>query len=284
MKLSISLPETKTRAWRDVLGRLITLGVSDEQELQRVVGRLSFTQTCVYGEMGLAMPSPFYEKLKSRTYHPLLAERELNELRCWVVAMGALQPRTVRPYQKYPDLMVYTDAATSTQAICALVIGVGDFKSPRAVNECITMTTGHRWKTAFNKTDYSYGLEMLALLALVIDPKADIDGKAIIFYLDNDNAVKALVEKTGHPSDPGYDPPDLAHIIPQGVRAWFEWVGSDFNPEDLPTRNNASPLLTRKKYQFGNLNRARQLIQEGLTLAEAGHAVPTPRAIPGFSG
>ena len=56
------------------------------------------------------------------------------------------------------------------------------------------MTTGKRRKTLFNKTNYIYGLEMLAVLALVIYPKADIDGKAIVCYSDNDNAAISLVE------------------------------------------------------------------------------------------
>ena len=194
MRLSISLPAAKTRAWIDILERLIALGVPTEQEIQRVVGRLSFAQTCVYGKMGCDIRSPFYEKLKAHTYHPLLAERELNALRWRALALGALQPRTVRPYQKYPDLMVYTDAGTPAQIICALVIGLDQFKSPHTIAECITMTTGKRWKTILNKTNYIYGLEMLAVLALVIDPKAGIDGKAIVFYIDNDNAAEALVK------------------------------------------------------------------------------------------
>ena len=70
MKLSISPPETKTRVWCGMMGRLITLGVATEQELQSAVGRLSFAQTCAYGKMGRAILSPFYEKLKARTYHP----------------------------------------------------------------------------------------------------------------------------------------------------------------------------------------------------------------------
>ena len=148
-----------------------------------------------------------------------------------------MQPRAVRPYQKYPDLMVYTDAAASTEIICALVIGVGQFKSSHTINECIAMTTGKRWKTIFNETNYIYGLEMLAVLALVIDPKADIDGKAIVFYLDNDNAVKALVKNKSDIRAIQVMTLLIWHIIAlRGIRSWFEWVGSDYNPADIPTR------------------------------------------------
>ena len=70
MKLSISLPATKTRAWIDILELLIALGVSAEQELQGVVGRLSFAQTCVYCKTGRATIDQSYGKLKSHTYHP----------------------------------------------------------------------------------------------------------------------------------------------------------------------------------------------------------------------
>lgn len=89
--------------------------------------------------------------------------------------------------------MVYTDASTSAQIICALVAPLAQFASSHTIAECITMTTAKRWKAVFNKTNYIYGLEILALLALVIDPQAQIDGKSIVLYLDNDNDVKALV-------------------------------------------------------------------------------------------
>ena len=284
MKLSISLPETKTHVWCEMMGRLITLGVATEQELQIMVGRLSFAQTCVFGKMGRAMPPPFYGKLKARTYHPILEERELNALRWWAVALKALLPRTIRPYQQYPDLIIYTDAATSTQIICALVIGVESCKSAPAVNECITMTTGQRWKTLFNKTNYIYGLEMLAILALVIDPMADIDGKAIVFYIDNDNSVKSLVKNQSDTRVIQTMTLLNWHMLAlRGVRSWFEWVGSNLNPADLPTRRKTLPFLTRKQYQPRNLNRARRRIQEGLTLPESGKPIPTPRGVPCFS-
>ena len=289
MKLSISLPDPKTRAWCDVIGRLITLGVATEKELQTAVGRLSFAQTCGYGKMGRSMISPFYEKLKAQTYHPLLADRELNALRRWALALGAMKPRAVSPYQKYPDLTAYTDAATSTQIICALVIQVDQFKSSHTISECIAMTTGKRRKSIFNKTNYIYGLEMLAAAALVIDPKADIDGKAIVFYIDNDNAAKALV---GNKSDTrAIQVATLLvwHMLAlMGVRAWFEWVGADYNPADTPppppARRHPLPFPARAMYQFRNLERAHQLIQEGLTCVESGLSAPIARGVPGFSG
>ena len=284
MQLRISLPPVKTSAWCDMLERLINLGVATEQELQSVVGRLSFTQTCIYGKMGRAMLSPFYEKLKTPYYHPRLEERELNALRWWVVALKALKPRVVRPYQKYPDILIYTDAATSTQIICALVISVDQFKTSHTISECATMTTGKRWKTLFNKTNYIYGLEMLALLALVIDPRADIDGKAIVFYLDNDNAVKAMVKNKSDTRVIQTMTLLIWHILAiRGVRAWFEWVGSNFNPADLPTRKAPLPFPVRKNYQFRNLNRAHELIKEGLICVENGRPIPIPTGIPGFS-
>ena len=69
VKLRISLPDDKTRTWIYMLKRLIALGVAADQELQSVVGRLSFAQTCIFGKMGRAMLSPFYEKMKAPLLH-----------------------------------------------------------------------------------------------------------------------------------------------------------------------------------------------------------------------
>ena len=287
MQLRISLPHTKTLAWRGLLERLVSSGVATEHELQSVVGRLSFTQTCIYGKMCRAMLYPFYEKLKAPYYHPRLEERELNALRWWVVALGDLHPRVVRPYRKYPDVVIYTDAATSTQIICALVIKVDQFKASHTISECAAMTTGKRWETLFNKTNYIYGLKMLALLALAVGPMADIDGKAIVFYLDNVNAAKALVKNRSDTRSIHAVTLLNWHVLALmggGVRAWFEWFGSAFNLADLPTRMAPLPFPVRRKYQFRNLDRAHELIQEGLIFLGNGRPVPTPTGISGFSG
>ena len=88
VELRISPPESKVRTSCEMPNRLITLGVATDQELQSLVGRLSFTQTCIYGKMGRATLSPFYDKLKARYFRPKLDERELNALRRWSVALG----------------------------------------------------------------------------------------------------------------------------------------------------------------------------------------------------
>lgn len=147
------------------------------------------------------------------------------------------------------------------------------------------MTTGKRWKTLFNKTNYFYGLEMLAILALVIDPEAEIDGKAIVFYLDNDNEAKSLVKNKSDTRAIQAMALLICHLLAiMGVRAWFEWFGSKFNPSDLPTRNESLPFPVRRKYQLRNMGRAHELIQEGLTCVEEGRPVPIPKGFPGFSG
>ena len=65
MLLSIDLPEEKATARRKTIGRILSEGVVSHDELESIVGRLSFAQTSVFGRIGRGAMAPLYAKLRS---------------------------------------------------------------------------------------------------------------------------------------------------------------------------------------------------------------------------
>ena len=65
------------------------------------------------------------------------------------------------------------------------------------------------------------------------------------------------------------------------LNPWFEIVGTDYNPADMPTRHVALPFPVDKSIQFTQLTILFQLIQKNSRLSTARRikeaAITTPR-------
>ena len=108
------------------------------------------------------------------------------------------------------DLVIYTDAATTSMIIAAIVLEPPVFLASRTLTAVLALRVGKRWSRLFRDTSLIYGLEMLAIFAILFDPSVDLEGKNVTFYVDNNNALHALVSNApGPPSHFGHDPTDL---------------------------------------------------------------------------
>ena len=73
MTLSISLPEDKARRRSEINSSVACNGSIPHKDLEKLVGKLSFSQTSVFGKFGRSMPKPLFGKLKSTPYEPRLS-------------------------------------------------------------------------------------------------------------------------------------------------------------------------------------------------------------------
>ena len=169
-------------------------------DLESVIGRLSFTQTSVFGRIGRAVLSPLYTKLHSKSYDPTLCLKELTTLRWWVVALGHMPPRKASPKPTVPERVVYTDAAGKSAIIAAVVIDPTRFAEGKTIDAVWSLKTGFRWMSTFAETNFVYGLELIALLALLMLEGNDLRDKSATIYIDNDNALQALVRNAAGPT------------------------------------------------------------------------------------
>ena len=280
MTLSIALPEEKKTKWAAAINKIIQLGTITRDQLESLIGRLSFPQTSVFGRFGRPMMAILHQKHNARTFHPLLSEREVRTLQWWVTALTNLGQRQVRERTDRPDVVVFTDAATSTATIAAVTIIRKDFDTDETIQEVRKTKTGKYWETLFESTNLIYGLEMLALLALLFYPNNHLRNKNVTFHIDNMNAFEAIVKNTAGPSVIVAMTHLIWHRIYElGITPWFEWVPGTRNIADLPTRDVPIPFKCVEQNTFPDLRKLHEVIKKAKQALDSGRPIIVPRIL-----
>ena len=175
------------------------------------------------------------------------------------------------------DLVIYTDAATTTQIIAAVLIDPRSFRTTKTTSAVISSKVGPHWRTLFASTCEIYGLEMLAILAILFDPLSDLTGLNIIFFADNNNSLEALVSNAPGPRVIAAMTQLIWYKIADlNAAVWFERVPSNKNIADLPTKLKPMPFPSAHITNFKCLKRAYDLIVAALADMEAGRPVRPP--------
>ena len=271
MSSTISLPREKALRWGAKLQGYVAQRTIRHKDLESVIGELSFTQTSVMGRVGRAMMTSLYQKLNAKFYCADLTDRELTTLNWWSVALLNLTPRLTKNRHPRTDLIIYTDSATTTQIIAAVLIDPRSFRDTLTTTAVLSARVGPHWKKLFADTCEIYGLEMLAICAILFDPLSDLTGLNITFFVDNNNSLDALVSNA-----PG--PPVIAamtqliwyRIADLNAAVWFERVPSTKNIADLPTEMKQMPFPSRHIANFRCLQRAFDLIVASTAAIQAG--------------
>ena len=280
MTLALALPLGKKTRWTDAINKIIKLGVVTHDQLESLAGRLSFSQTSVFGRFGRPMLTPLYNKLNTTTSHPLLTEKETMVLQWWATALHNMDRRAVRDNADRPDVVVFTDSATSTAIIAAVAIGRADFLVNETAQEARKTVTGKYWEALFDSTNLIYGLEMLALLAILYYPNNRLRNKNATFHIDNANAFDAVVKNSARPSVIVAMTHLIWHRIYElGITAWFEWVPGNRNIADLPTRNVTIPFKCVEGKTFPDLRKLHGVIRDAKQALETGRPIIVPRIL-----
>ena len=79
-----------------------------------------------------------------------------------------MKPMIETPKSPMAERVVYTDAAGRPKIIAAVAFGPSKFTIERQIDSIWSLKTGYRRKPPFAKTCYIYGLDMLAVLALLM--------------------------------------------------------------------------------------------------------------------
>ena len=262
MKLKIFLPRSKVIAWSDTILETISKGFIEHKPLEKLIGKLSFTQTSIFGRFGRTLLKSLHSKLHQRPYIGHLSEEEIDILQWWVASLRASIPRVVEVTSTRPEVIIYTDAATSTRIVAAIVLDVDIFLRIGEFQAVFEEISSEEWSNTFKDTTYIYGLEMLAIIAVVYILGEYLKNKNIVFYVDNSNSKDALVK--------GFSPTPVINRMTQlfwarmqklGARAWIEYIPSGKNICDLPTRKEELPLKTQVRRDFGNLEHLRGMLE-----------------------
>ena len=111
-----------------------------------------------------------------------------------------------------------------------------------------------------------------------LGPETPIGGKTATFHLDNENAANALIRNN--------DKPEIITAVTHlawyrlnqlNLTAWFEWVPSNRNIADLPTRRAKLPCKTIETKEFPRLRELYGLIKQAITALQTSRPIPMPK-------
>lgn len=109
--------------------RICVEGAISHNDLENLTGQLSYAQTSVFGRFGRTLLRPFRDKLKRRHYAAKLSADEIDILKWWVYLLRDGVARICFLKSPLREVIIYTDAATSTRTVATLVTDFGDFGS-----------------------------------------------------------------------------------------------------------------------------------------------------------
>ena len=103
--------------------------------LGKLVGRLPFSLTSVFGEIPRTPMRPLYQEFRRRAPNAHLPNHERCALE-WRSRIGAdFTPRIAVDRPPIAGGVIYTDSASDTPAICALLLD-GKSRRPQRMKEC----------------------------------------------------------------------------------------------------------------------------------------------------
>lgn len=243
MSLFTDLPAIKKRRRASLIRQTLAAGSIRHDELGSPTGLLPFSQTSVFGRFGRSMMQPLYRKVYFPFYSPVISPDEALVLERRAALLRRIRPRVVSSLGRYPDCVIYSDAAASTGIMACVVFNRSGFlHSPRA--RIARWVRAHPdWLVIFDDTNLIYGLETLALTLTIAGPDLTIDDSLVACYVGNNNTLSALVRS-------GSKTVIIAAIsrifraicAAREITPWFERVDSDLNISDLPARDFDSPV------------------------------------------
>ena len=189
-----------------------------------------------------------------------------------------MKPRQALPQPTYPGRVVYTDAAGKSAIIAAVTFDPARFREHKVIDSARSLKTGFRWRSTFAKTSFVYGLEILALFALLMQEGNDIRNQSVTFYIDNDNALQALVRNCAGPSVVQGLVALIWHRLRDlNVTPWFERVPSKRNIDDLPTRGVAIPFPVTTFHTFKHSIKLNAIINKTTAHVVQGAPIQSPQ-------
>ena len=236
-----------------MIKRVVDSRFASHMELESIVGRLSFTQTSAFGRIGIGLMAPNYAELRDSPYRQALSTKESTALRRWAGELGHMGPRIATPKPKLTDRAAYTEASGKAHIIDAAIIDPATFKQDETITRVRASRTGRRWIKTFEDTRYIYGLEILAILAVLMTEGEDVRGKTFTFYVDNNIALDAIVKNSATPTSIQALTALIWHRIRDlGTPPWVGRVPSKRYIADLHTRYVEIPYRVTSTGGFGS--------------------------------
>ena len=161
--LLVSPPPEKVEKWTGEIRSHIRNGLIPAVPLEKLIGKLGFSQTNLFGKFARAQLRPLYQKLYTKPFSPTLTSGELRTFHWWADILSSLHPRIPRGLHSKPDLVVYTDAATTSNKMAAIALKL--LSGIPVITQLVVSSAPCSWLEQFPAKNLIMGCEMLAPLA-----------------------------------------------------------------------------------------------------------------------
>jgi hypothetical protein len=231
------------------------------REAANLLGRLTFILSSAYTSVGRAATQPLVDRAADKAGGKGAGRRQRH---AWTASMSHMLAFFTALFKEVPDLVfdfrkrpkakvvIYTDASFSEDrnGLGFIVFDqetqqrfVCDARCPSDLMEVWGAKGSNPWLLRELAGDHSQethinSLELLAILAVVwtVGP-AMLEDREVLFFCDNTSAMSAAVHGYARSSHMGALSNAL-HLALASLRcdAWFEWVPSEANCADIPSR------------------------------------------------
>ena len=247
-KLLICRTDAKRAKWSYLSDSYIKEGRIPHIRLGKLIDRMGFPQTRLFGKFARTHLRPLYQIFRRRIYNALMFKHERRKLDWRRAIIADSTPRIDASISPIVDWASYAVAATNPPAICALMFS-GKSRTPHLLQECVTHVPA-TWPYLIRETALIYGLELLALVAFFEDPDPALRGSICWCFLDNNNCLAAAGRG-------GSGAEIIAVLVARfrqlvhrfGIHVWCSRVKSRLNPSYLPTRGKSSHFGHSRNYR-----------------------------------
>ena len=117
------------------------------------------------------------------------------------MALAHMKPRKATPKPPRTERIVYSNATGKSQVIATVCLTPGTLASNDRIESVRHSKTGNKWGKTYEETCYIYGLEVLEVLAILLERCNELRNKSVPPYINNNNSLCALVKNAANPPE-----------------------------------------------------------------------------------
>jgi len=220
-------------------------------------GKLGFTMTALYGNLGRAATQPLIQRMYRDPEGDVGWSQALSKMLAFFTVIFALREVTRRVVQvkqspgDRPHVVLYTDACYSAN-FAGLGIVISD---PETNERFFAALECPPWARArmTNEEHVINQLETLAAVAALLTFPDILRGRRVLYHIDNHTAISATV----HGYSSKVDIAELTNMFHTAAAIlelvlWIEYVASDANIADIPSHVGNSVEARHEHWELLN--------------------------------
>ena len=107
-QLTISLDKEKSERRAALISDILRAGTIDHSSLDKLIGKLPFAQTTIFGKFARTIAQLLYDMLRAQPYGGTLSDELITNLNWWRHALSSVQSRIVAIRPVFPKYIIYS--------------------------------------------------------------------------------------------------------------------------------------------------------------------------------